>query len=200
VISPFASLALTFAITLVSISAEAVSESKTGDLLLAVGYSHSESTGLRSDASVAASGSPYAGFFGTLAELGPLGFDLEVSGRILRHDVVEVSRTTTLTIPLVEAGVGVRVPLVPLRSFETDAIAGGGAAWPIDRTCGPSCPFNDSVPAVTPYLRGTVEARLEKLYGLGLSLDHRPNPLWPETLGATTSLTAALFWNPTAGL
>ena len=199
-ISPFASLALALAITMTSISAAAVSESKTGDLLLAVGYSHGEAVGLRSETTVAASASPSAGFFGTLAEIGPLGIDLEFSGRILRHDVVETSRTTTLTIPLVEAGVGVRVPLVPLRSFEIDVIAGGGAAWPIDRTCGPSCPFNDSVPAVTPYLRGTVEARLEKLYGLRLSLDHRPGTLWPETLGATTSLTAALFWNPTAGL
>ncbi len=163
-----AQLTLAFAVQLASIPAIASSESKPGDLLLTVGYSHSEAVGLHSETTVAGAGSPYGGFFGTLADLGYLGLDLEVGGRILRHDVVEANRTTTLAISLVEAGVAIRAPLVPLRSFEIEAIAGGGGAWQVDRSFGPSCPFNNSLPAVT--------------------------------LGATTSLTAALFWNATSGL
>lgn len=169
----------------------------TGDLLLGLGYVQDSLSSIRDGTTVKANGSPFVELFGTMADFDNFGFGIEISGRGFLAEVTEAS-STKFTYSLVEVLLNAQLEVFDTESFGSRLSVGAGGAWPVGRTCADqTCPFDDSIPPVSPTIKVGAQFEFEQNYGLRVFGSHIPNAVWPSVIGPVTTVGATLFWNLT---
>ncbi len=178
-------------------AAAAGPRSKTGDLLIGLGYVQDSLQSIRDATTVKSTGSPFVELFGTIAEFGSFGFGIDISGRGFTAEVTEAS-TTKFTYSLVEVLLNAQVKVFDSEDFNSRLTIGAGGAWPVGRTCGAqACPFDDTIPPVSPTIKVAAQLEFDQSYGLRIFGSHIPNAIWPSVIGPVTTFGATLFWNLT---
>ncbi len=169
---------------------------RTGDLFIGIGYAQDSAQSIRDGTTVQAGGSPFLELFGTMADFSPFGIGIELSGRTFAADVTEAT-ATKFTYSLVQLIFNAQLNVVDSKSFQTVLSIGGGGAWPVGRTCNQTCPFDDSIPPVSPTVNATARFEFDESYGIKVFGSHIPNAVWPAVIGPVTTIGATLFWNLT---
>ncbi|MBN8539461.1 MAG: hypothetical protein J0L82_03665 [Deltaproteobacteria bacterium] len=171
--------------------------STAGDLFLGLGYVQDSLQSIRDGTTVKAGGSPIVELFGTMAESGSFGFGIDISGRGFTAEVTEAS-ATKFTYSLIDVLLNAQLKVFDSESFNSRLTVGAGGAWPVGRTCGiQTCPFDDTIPPVSPTIKAAAQFEFDQSYGLRVFGSHIPNAVWPSVIGPVTTFGATLFWNLT---